>query len=350
MLLCLSLLTFVLLLYTIVHCIKASSLPVVSIKSEHQGLDDMFKAASVTATGSIPPRSPYDRYWQKRIDQQHLDKIVQAQKLKQPWQLKKEVAYARARLNRPDLTVVEWNRLIRTGNPVYMDIIEKHNERMEEGKARYALHRHIAARPTDAATIDKVESSSGFCIEEYQRRTRVSQRRHIDPMSNRARTRLMDYIGKLRNDIKAYQNSGILIDGFQDRRMGPVKPQNVDKYMTGDATSSCLVDLIQEIRRIFHHWPLDPRIYPKMKELNEWMKENQRNYLKIVTPKQYYKRKKNKSVDRPVEELISDSTPDCTPTQLDAVGLKAIRKTYSTDAAFLESLFGRESVDTSDTV
>lgn len=160
-------------------------------------------------------------------------------------------------------------------------------------------------------------------------------------MSKSKRDGLFHRISKFRFEIDRFKSTGETLPLKSiSKRKHAKKVESVEqdaKYAAGNAKADRIDAVIEEMRRIFHTWPLDPLLYPLWLELDSWMQECHVKYRPIELPDTY----------PTVQQMTSRSRPRAPyqPRRLHPSELDAIHSRFSSTEAFVQSLFetGEES-------
>lgn len=204
--------------------------------------------------------------------------------------VKKEIWFARAKLQRKDLTWEEWQALLEKQDPIAVQIKRDFDDKCEYDSKYAQLMRKLKKDPTSPYLLKQLKSFNKT-KEDFERQRKVAATR--PHMSKTRRDKVNKLINKIRSDMEEYRVSGDFrplrstqTEKQREKALIAAGKRKVDpRYVEGNAVADEIIDKMEEFRRLIREAPLDESLWGDLwQQIDEWMRENQHTYIPLTKP------------------------------------------------------------------
>lgn len=200
---------------------------------------------------------------------------------------KREIGFARMKLNRPTLTYGEWQDLVASGDAQILAIKADFEEVMRKERKLNTAKKLLNRNPGSTEAIARMKAL-GRTYEEEERRKFVKENRK--PMSKERMNAVNCSLSRLRREISNFMRDGRRRRAYvySNEQEDTTAEASADPACAeGDACANRILKIITTFRDIFRVEPVSEQLIPLHQEIDNWMLQNLIRYHKIELPTSY---------------------------------------------------------------
>lgn len=204
--------------------------------------------------------------------------------------VKKELGFARVKLQQKKMTWEHWQGLLDCQDPIALQIKKDFDSRCDHESKYAQLVRKLKKDPENTTLIASLKDFNRS-KEDLERLQRVNASRPL--MSKSKNDKISKLVRKIRGDIEDFNTSkrfrNLRSTATEKRRQQAMmiasKKTLNPKCKEGDAIAEGIIGKMEQFRILFRQEPYDESVWGRLlQDINTWLQHNQTNYIQFPKP------------------------------------------------------------------
>lgn len=255
---------------------------------------------------SIDTSTPSNNHWFQG------ENVRPKRERKGQYYMRKELGFARVRLNLPKMTWDHWCSLLDSGDSLALQIKKDFGEKCEWDCKYHQLTRKLKKAPNHPYLLQQLNQMRMIEHNRYEEDSALGER---PLMSKTRRDRLRRYIKKVADDVQDYHDqkhfktvrSTATEREREKKQIAEGKRVINPRYAAGDAIADEIVEKLQQFRLLLRRSPMNESVWGDLwHEINEWLQQNQPEYSPLAKPIE----KSHSKIDGPSGHIFDEDKFD----------------------------------------